>query len=86
MGRIGSGVRVSASFQKKTSRRVVSYDTGGGGVTTYEGFILVVDLPMRMRRVSWLNNNICEIANSQAHQLRQQDGRYVIVLSFCVIL
>ena len=41
---------------------------------------------MRMRRVSWLNNNICEIANSQAHQLRQQDGRYVIVLSFCVIL
>jgi len=73
-------------FKKKLPAGLYPTTQGGGGVTTYEGFILVVDLPMRMRRVSWLNNNICEIANSQAHQLRQQDGRYVIVLSFCVIL
>jgi len=37
VGRIGSGVRVSASFQKKNSRRVLSYGSKKGDYDLGEG-------------------------------------------------
>ena len=53
VGRIGSGVHVSANFQKKIPRQVLSDSSKGGGVRTWEGFAGVTGpLPFLLQRLA----------------------------------